>query len=79
MSDADEPDSNAQLLLGPLLRYAFDNAIGELELEGRSARVTVRRGAHQGEDVEGLLSVDRDTTASKPPASTEEVLDVANT
>jgi hypothetical protein len=64
----------------------FENSIGELELAGRSARVTVRRSAHQGEDVERLvvlhrteLAVDPDTTASKPPASTEGVLDVANT
>jgi hypothetical protein len=32
----------------------FDNSIGELELDGRSARVTLRRSAVKGESPEHL-------------------------
>jgi PhoD-like phosphatase len=33
---------------------SFDNSIGELELEGRAARVTLRRSGREGEDAEHL-------------------------
>jgi hypothetical protein len=33
---------------------SFDNSIGELELDGRSARVTLQRSAREGEDAERL-------------------------
>jgi hypothetical protein len=70
-----------------LLREStFENSIGELELEGRSARVTVRRSPRQGEDVERLvvlhrteLTADPDTAASRPPLSTEGAPNVAIT
>ena len=35
-------------------RPSFDNSIGELELDGRAARVTLRRSAREGEDAERL-------------------------
>ena len=35
-------------------RPTFDNSIGELELDGRAARVTVRRSANEGENAERL-------------------------
>jgi hypothetical protein len=35
-------------------RPTFDNSIGELELDGRAARVTLRRSAREGEDAERL-------------------------
>jgi hypothetical protein len=35
-------------------RPCFDNAIGELELDRRAARVTLRRSAREGEDAERL-------------------------
>src|SRR6185295_9458409 len=38
-------------------RPTFDNSIGELELDGRAARVTVRRSPEQGEDVERLVTL----------------------
>ncbi len=37
----------------------FDNSIGELVLEGRSARVTVRRSPHEDEDVDRLVVLHR--------------------
>jgi hypothetical protein len=33
---------------------SFDNSIGELELDGRTARVTLRRSGREGEDAEHL-------------------------
>ena len=38
-------------------RPTFDNSIGELELAGRSATVTIRRSAKEGEDAERLRSL----------------------
>lgn len=37
-----------------LRRPTFDNSIGELELDGRGARVTIRRSSREGEDVTRL-------------------------
>ena len=36
-------------------RPTYDNSIGELLLDARAARVTLRRSAHQGEDVQQLV------------------------
>jgi hypothetical protein len=37
----------------------YENSLGELELDGRSARVTLWRSPHQGEDVERLVPLHR--------------------
>jgi hypothetical protein len=44
------PSLDWRLVRGP----TFDNSIGELELAGRSACVTLRRSANEGEDAERL-------------------------
>jgi hypothetical protein len=46
-------------------RPTYENSIGELELEGRSARVTLWRSPHQGENVERLVLLHRTELASK--------------
>jgi PhoD-like phosphatase len=43
---------------GFLRRPTFDNSIGELELAGRTARVTLRRGGREGESAEHLHPLD---------------------
>ena len=42
----------------------FDNSIGELVLDGRSARVTVRRSPREGEDLERLVVLHRTDLAA---------------
>jgi hypothetical protein len=37
----------------------FENSIGELELQGRSARVTLRRSPHEDEDIDQLVLLHR--------------------
>jgi hypothetical protein len=61
----------------------FENSLGELELDGRSARVTMRRSPREGEDVERLvvlhrtvLTVETNTSSSKHE-STKGAVDVA--
>jgi PhoD-like phosphatase len=44
------PSADWDFLRGP----SFDNSIGELELDGRTARVTLRRSGREGEDAEHL-------------------------
>ena len=44
----------------------FDNSIGELVLEGRSARVTVRRSPHEDEDVDRLVVLHHTDLALEP-------------
>ena len=46
-----------------LRERTFENSIGELELDGRSARLTVRRSPHEGEDIEQLVALHRTTLA----------------
>jgi hypothetical protein len=61
----------------------FENSIGELELDGRSARVTTRRSPREGEDVERLVVLHRTVLTAETNASsskhesTEGALDVA--
>jgi hypothetical protein len=49
-----------------LRRPTYENSIGELELVGRSARVTIWRSPHQGEDVERLVPLHRTELAADP-------------
>jgi hypothetical protein len=42
----------------------FENTLGELELDRRSARVTVRRSAHEGEGGDRLVVLDRSELAA---------------
>jgi hypothetical protein len=49
-----------------LRRPTYENSIGELELVGRSARVTIWRSPHQGEDVERLVLLHRTELAADP-------------
>jgi hypothetical protein len=37
----------------------FDNAVGELVLDGRAAHVTLRRSPREGEDPERLVALHR--------------------
>ncbi len=62
----------------------FDNSIGELVLDGRSARVTVRRSPNEGEDIEQLVVLHHtDLAVATPmierPRSREEGLHDART
>ena len=61
----------------------FDNSIGELVLEGRSARVTVRRSPHEDEDVDRLVVLHRtelalETLSEATPDPREGALDDAH-
>jgi hypothetical protein len=61
----------------------FDNSIGELVLEGRSARVTVRRSPHEDEDAERLVVLHRtdlalETASEAFPDPREGALDDAH-
>jgi hypothetical protein len=61
----------------------FDNSIGELVLEGRSARVTVRRSPHEEEDVDRLVVLHRtelalETLSEAIPDPREGALDDAH-
>jgi hypothetical protein len=47
-------------------RPSFHNSIGELELDGRSARVTLYRSAREGEDRERLHTLDVTELANEP-------------
>jgi hypothetical protein len=60
----------------------FENSIGELELAGRSARVTLRRSPHQDENVEQLvvlhhtdLAVATESEIGKPGSREEKLHD----
>ena len=46
----------------------FDNTLGELELDRRSARVTLRRSAREGEGGDRLVVLDRVELAADDPA-----------
>ena len=46
-------------------RPTYDNSIGELELDGRAARVTLRRSADEGEDVERLVVLHRPSSRAR--------------
>jgi hypothetical protein len=56
-------------------RPTYSNSIGELALDGRSARVTLRRSPQQGEDVERLIVLHRTelATSEELPTWEEEV------
>ena len=45
-------------------RPTFDNSIGELELDGHAARVTLRRSPEQSEDMERLVTLHSTDLAS---------------
>ncbi len=51
----------------------FDNSIGELVLDGRSAQVTLRRSPHEGEDVEHLVALHRTELAATADGEVGEV------
>jgi hypothetical protein len=51
-------------------RPTYDNSIGELELDARSARVTLWRSPHRREDVERLVPLHRTELASDPQMTT---------
>jgi hypothetical protein len=51
-------------------RPTYDNSVGELELAARSARVTIWRSPHHGEDVERLVPLHRTGLASAPQTTT---------
>ena len=50
---------------------SFHNSIGELDLDGRSARVTLYRSARSGEDRERLHRLDATELATEAPAGLE--------
>jgi len=55
-----------------LRRPTYANSLGELELDARSARVTLRRSPDQGEDVERLVVLHRTELATSEESATWE-------
>jgi hypothetical protein len=53
-------------------RPTYENSIGELELDARSALVTLRRSAWQGENRERLVTLHRTQVAADPEQKCEE-------
>jgi hypothetical protein len=53
-------------------RPTYENSIGELELDERSARLTIWRSARQGEDVERLVRLHRTDLATDENVPTQE-------
>ena len=61
-------------------RPTYENSIGELVLDARAARVTLRRSPHQGEDVERLVVLHSTELAmSEETPAREEELEHAHT